>query len=446
MSGQPTRPATDAGYDAPSGTLAAGRVLGGYRLEELLGRGGMGSVYRATQLKLGRLVALKLLLPEHAHRSGARQRFEREARVTAALRHPNAIEIFDFGEADGTLFLAMELLDGAPLRSIVSEELSVPELTRAIPIARTIADVLVVAHQIGLVHRDLKPENVFLSREADGSERLVVLDFGLAFVAGDAEIGRKTTEGMITGTPDYLSPEQALGIEVGPPSDVYSLGCLLYELLTGRVPFTGHPMQVLTKQMYAVPLPPSEIRRDAPIPHALETLVLSMLAKKPEERPTALEVRGALDALQEGRGFERARERIATEGRAARMISTIRPAAQSPVVAGDDAIVVAVIGALEGDLSVALAANGIVPFIVSEEQPVAGAHAIFAPLLTPEELAELKSQHRLPIVTDTGRDDPTRLPAVLRAGVDEVLPRPVRAEELARRVARAVRKARAAKR
>lgn len=449
MTGSPTKPATLAGgfSSLDEGGPYAGEVVGGFRIESLLGRGGMGSVYRATQLSLNRPVALKILLPEYASRPGAKVRFEREAKVTAALRHPNAIEIYDHGSADGYVYLAMEMLEGTPLRSIVSEELPLLPLARAIEVALKITDVLVAAHAIDLVHRDLKPENVFLHRERDGSERVVVLDFGLAFIHGDADIGRKTVEGMITGTPDYLSPEQAHGIEVGTPSDIYSLGCMLYELFTTRVPFSGHPMQVLTKQMYAVPVRPSEANREAVLPQALDELVMQMLQKKPGDRPSAPEVQQQLRAFVGGVKYERARERIGVEGRAARMISTIRPpGAESPVVENDDAIVVAVLGALEGDLVVALAVNGIVAYIVSDDQPIAGAHAIFAPLATPEALAELKRIHGLPVVTDTTPSDVARLPALLRAGVDEVLPRPVRAEDLARRLARAVKKARAAQR
>ncbi len=456
MSDVPTTPATRSltepspppdQADDPSLGPIAGQTVGGFVVKSLLGRGGMGSVYRANQLSLNRPVALKILLPEYAVRPGAKERFEREAKVTAALRHPNAIEIYDYGAADGFVYLAMEMLEGQPLRSVVSEELPLLPLARAVFIASKITDVLVAAHAIDLVHRDLKTENVFLHRESDGTERVVVLDFGLGFILGDADIGRKTVEGMITGTPDYLSPEQAHGIAVGTPSDIYSLGCMLYELLSGRVPFMGHPMQVLTKQMYAVPPPPGEANRAAVIPRALSDLVMAMLAKAPADRPTALEVQAGLKGFLGPEKFERARERIGVEGRAARMISTIRPAGtEAPVVDAADAMVVAVIGELEGDLVVALAVNGIVAYIVSDEQPIEGAHAIFAPQLSPVALGALKREHRLPVVTDTLPSDVARLPALLRAGVDEVLPRPVRAEELARRVARAVKKSRAAQR
>lgn len=455
MSNVPTTPATrgltepapssDSADDASFGPIA-GQTVGGFVVKSLLGRGGMGSVYRATQVSLNRPVALKILLPEYAVRPGAKERFEREAKVTAALRHPNAIEIYDYGAADGYIYLAMEVLEGEPLRSVVSEELPLLPLARAVLIASKITDVLVAAHAMDLVHRDLKPENVFLHRESDGTERVVVLDFGLAFILGDVEVGRKTVEGMITGTPDYLSPEQAHGIAVGTPSDIYSLGCMLYELLSGRVPFMGHPMQVLTKQMYAVPPPPDEVNRAAVIPRALSDLVMAMLAKTPADRPTALEVQTALRGFLGPEKYERARERIGVEGRAARMVSTIRPprteaqGTEASVVDAADTIVVAVLGALEGDLVVALAVNGIIAYIVSDEQPIEGAHAIFAPQLSPDALAALKREHGLPVVTDTLPSDVARLPALLRAGVDEVLPRPVRAEELARRVARAVKK------
>jgi serine/threonine-protein kinase len=426
---------------------AAGDRVGGYVLESILGKGGMGTVYRARQVSLGRSVALKLMLPKYAAAKGARERFEREAKVSAQLRHPSIVEVYDFGEAAGFLFLAMELLEGTTLRAVVDVDRPPLPWPRAVEITLRITDALKIAHARGVVHRDLKPENVFLERQSDGTERVVLVDFGLAFIEGDEALGRMTQEGMITGTPDYASPEQALGQPVGPPTDVYALGCMLFEMLAARTPFAGHPMRVLTQQMYSPPPQLADVRHDVVVPKALAELVMHMLAKKSGERPTVDEVHDALLGLGEGGALhERARERIGLEGRAARMISTIRPPGNEKATldAGDEGhCELAVIGMLEGDLAVGLAANGIQAFIVSDDQPVKGADAIFAPGASVEVLSALGKTHGLPVVADASPRDPARVPALLRAGVDEVVSAPVQTEDLARRVWRAVRKRRA---
>ncbi|MGB9338064.1 MAG: serine/threonine-protein kinase, partial [Polyangiales bacterium] len=214
------------------GDLAPGTVIADrFVVEHQVGAGGMGKVYAAKQLGLERSVAIKVISPEDAAKPMARRRFEREARVASALRHPNAVEIYDFGTHGDTMYLAMELLDGTSLRSLVDIDLPPLSPRRACQIAADVADVLASAASIGLIHRDLKPENIILDRTRDG-ERTVVVDFGLAYILESEESGRLTRAGEGLGTPDYLSPEQARGLSLSPACDIYSLGCVLYEMLT----------------------------------------------------------------------------------------------------------------------------------------------------------------------------------------------------------------------
>ena len=350
----------------------------------------------------------------------------------------------------------MEMLTGTTLRALVGEEVPLLPLDRTLRIAVDIANVLVAAHEIGIVHRDLKPENVFIERAREGGDRVVVVDFGLAFMGDREGLGRMTQDGMITGTPDYISPEQAQGRAVGVATDVYAFGCMLYEMLTSVVPFRGHYMHVLTQQLFAAPTPPSDVRRDLVIPHAVEELVMEMLRKEPAARPTASEVQGVLASMTKSPQRERARAQIGTEGRAARMLSTYRPppnqvgnehATLAPGATASMAETkhLAIVGALAGDLIIGLGANGLVPFIVSPEQPVTGADAIFAPGASAERITELK-QHRVPIVSDAAPTDMDRIAQMLKLGVDEVVVTPIAVEELARKTWRAIRKAARAKR
>jgi len=426
-----------------------GLVLSGkYRVEQLLGAGGMGEVYGATQLNLGRKVALKVLRPELAAKEDALSRFEREARVAAALDHPNAVEIYDFGKSQGYVYLAMELLSGAPLRALVDEHLPLMALPRVVRIVSEVAGVLVKAHAIGLVHRDLKPDNVFLEPPivAGDDERVVVVDFGLAFIDGAGSIGRLTREGQVTGTPDYCSPEQSLGTETGPPSDIYALGCMLYEMLTSRVPFRGAYIEILTQQVYSLPPSLESARPDVSVPRALEELVMQMLAKDPAARPTAQGVRDALAGLSDG-GHERARATLSLEGRAARMISAIdaRPRDSALTTGSFEAEhTIAVIGELADGQAIGLSSHGLHAFIAADDEALAGASAVWAPNLAPAELARLAPLVKLPVLSDVTAGDNERLAALLRAGAAEVLARPVRVEELAKKLARAIRKHRRA--
>ncbi len=427
-----------------------GLVLSGkYRIERMLGAGGMGEVYGATQLNLGRKVALKVLRPELAAQEGALTRFEREARVAAQLDHPNAVEIYDYGKSQGYVYLAMELLSGAPLRALVDEHLPLLPLPRVVRIVSEVAGVLVKAHSIGLVHRDLKPDNVFLEPPvvAGSEERVVVVDFGLAFIDGAGDIGRLTREGQVTGTPDYLSPEQSLGRNVGPPSDMYALGCMLYEMLCGRVPFKGAYVQVLTQQVYSVPPPLTSVVPDLHVPHALESLVFRLLDKDASARPTAGEVRSELSTLSE-KAHERARAQLSLEGRSARMISAIgaRPR-DSALTSGSFeaehsiAVIAPSDGAALGDgHAIGLAAQGLHAYIAEGDGALEGASAIWAPRASVEEVARLATLGRGPVLSDVAPGENDRLAAMLRAGAAEVLARPVRVEELAKKLTRAIRK------
>jgi serine/threonine protein kinase len=260
-------------------------IAGRFRIECEIGRGGMGTVYRATQLGLERPVAVKIIKQEFASDQHVAERFMREARTMAKLRHPHAAMIFDAGNLpDGRHFIVMEFVEGATLSECLLRE---GRLTaeRAVSIASDICDVLIEAHRLGIVHRDLKPSNIMLSDRG-----VCVLDFGVAKVlatsaAADALSTHATTgSGFIVGTPRYMSPEQCIGQKVGARSDLYSVGVLLYEMLAGQPPFTDVlPSAVLVKQATMAPPPLPKLRQN--IPRPLAVAVHTLLAKRPEDRP-----------------------------------------------------------------------------------------------------------------------------------------------------------------
>lgn len=413
-----------------------------YELVARIGEGGMAEVWRATQLNLGRDVALKLLRDPIATSPRARRRFEREAKVAAALTHPNVVRIHDFGEIEGLLFLAMELLEGQPLRALVDAHLPPPPLERTVRIVTQIAEALGAAHRMGLVHRDLKPENVFLQPTSKGGDRVIVVDFGLAFIEGDEARGRQTAEGRVAGTPDYMSPEQITGGAVGPATDVYALGCLLYEMLTGRVPFVGDRQNLAYQHLLEPAQPPREVRPDLPIPPELDSLCLRMIGKLAADRPDMDAVRAELEDLASEAG-NRVRTQRYLQGRAGRMVPAPEGGrATESIRPGGDPAEVAVIGPMQGDLVLGLGANALIPFVVSDEEPVAGAAAIFAPGAAPEDLRALRAAHAVPIVTDAEPKDMARIAELVSIGVDEVVPRPATSTEIAQKIWRAIRRAR----
>jgi serine/threonine protein kinase len=249
-------------------------VDGRYRVLRRLGSGGMAEVWSAEDSQLGRKVALKLLAARFAQDADFRERFRREASAAAAMQHPNIVSIYDRGEWDGTSYIAMELVDGHTLKQLIQER-GPAGPGAAIDLAIEILKALRYAHKRGIVHRDIKPQNVLLDEEGG----LKVADFGIAR-AGASEM---TETGAIVGTVQYISPEQAQGQPVSPRSDLYSVGVVLYELLTGRVPFDGEaPVSVALKQVSEPPVPPSQLRPG--IPPALEHVVLRALEKDPARR------------------------------------------------------------------------------------------------------------------------------------------------------------------
>ena len=274
------------------------REMGSYRLGELLGRGGMGEVYRATHRMLARPAAIKLIRPEAlAGADGAMAqlavtRFRREAEAAAKLRSPHTVELYDFGVTeDRTLYLVMELLEGMDLESLVRQAGPLPA-ARVIHILRQVCASLEEAHAGGLVHRDIKPANIHLGRLGLQHDFVKVLDFGLVKSLADGSTEHSATAaGLTPGTPAYMAPEMALGDAVDGRADIYALGCVAYYLLTGQVVFEAESgLQMVAKHLRAEPIPPSQ-RAAVEVPAALEHAVLACLAKQPDARPqSALEL------------------------------------------------------------------------------------------------------------------------------------------------------------
>jgi serine/threonine-protein kinase len=255
-------------------------VAGRYLVEEVLGEGGMATVYRARHRLSDRSVAIKIMNAELAQNPVTQERFRREAKAAQKIAHPNIIEILEQGETgDGSLYLVMELLEGGTLAELMDRG-KVP-IDRALPILIQIARALARAHDLEVIHRDLKPENIFLSKQLDGTEVVKLLDFGIARSMQDI---RLTGNGEVFGTPQYMAPERITSTEAGPAADVYALGVMAFEMLTGRLPFIANDVATFfIKHMKEAP--PSMRGIDPTIPQALDELILEMMAKEPSGRP-----------------------------------------------------------------------------------------------------------------------------------------------------------------
>lgn len=270
------------GAGAPVDPLTGRMIKDRYVVIKKLGDGGMGSVYLAEQVSVGRKVAIKLLQGSFAKNHEFVARFHREARLAATLNHRNIVTIFDFDQdSDDTPFIAMEYVDGQKLADIIRRDGPL-DVNRALNLAAQIAEGLNAAHQQGVIHRDVKPDNIMISKRA-GTEEVKLMDFGIARLRDSAAMGNLTRTGMIMGTPAYMAPEQADGLEVSESTDTYSFGIVLYEMLSGSVPFKATtPGALLIKHIQEMPVALRKLRRE--VPALLEQIVMQALEKKPEKR------------------------------------------------------------------------------------------------------------------------------------------------------------------
>ena len=286
--------------DPPKGeqvdTLVGQTLNGTYLIQRKIGSGGMGEVYRAVHTKLDAPVAVKIVKPSMLGNAAMVHRFQREARAASRLRHPNVVAVTDFGQTeDGTLFMVMEYVAGRSLAQVIADEAPLGE-RRVVHIGAQILAALVEAHANQILHRDLKPENVMVEARRGAPDSVKVLDFGIAKVlAAQASASTLTQAGFVCGTPGYMSPEQLRGGEVDGRTDLFSLGVVLYEMLTHKLPFDAQtPMEMLHKHLSEPVLPPG-VRRGRPVSSALEQVVLEALSPAREDRaPSAEAMRDAL--------------------------------------------------------------------------------------------------------------------------------------------------------
>jgi eukaryotic-like serine/threonine-protein kinase len=288
-----TRAATPTDEDDP----LIGRLIDGrYRVLERLGKGAMGVVYKVEHQRMGKIAAMKVIHRELATNKDMVKRFRREAEAVSRLTHPNTVQTFDFGTADGALYLVMEWVRGEDLGTIVKRDGAI-SFRRACPIFVQICRALAEAHEQGIVHRDLKPENILVTRTKDGHDQVKVLDFGLAKLSEREDAAEVTGRGEVLGTPYYMSPEQIRGEPLDHRSDLYALGCLMYRVLTSEPAFTAETaVGVLTRHLTDKVVPPSRRRDDLGIDPRVDEIVIKAMAKSREDRYASVDELG--DALE----------------------------------------------------------------------------------------------------------------------------------------------------
>ncbi|MDB4977230.1 MAG: Serine/threonine protein kinase PrkC, regulator of stationary phase [Myxococcaceae bacterium] len=287
--------------NAPPTDPLIGRVLDGrYEIERVLGEGGMGLVYKARHVTLGKPLAIKVLKAEVSKDQEIVQRFRQEAQSATAIGNHHIIDISDFGALpDGSTYFVMEFLDGISLTKAIEPNKPLKS-TRTIHIAKQLCRALGAAHDVGIVHRDLKPDNIYLISRGGDKDFVKVLDFGIAKVGGQKS--KLTQVGQVFGTPHYMSPEQCAGTQVDKRTDIYALGVIMYEMTSSRVPFDAdNLMGILTKHLYEEPVQPHELPPPVDVPPALEAVIMKCLAKKPDLRyQTMQEVLADLELVEQG--------------------------------------------------------------------------------------------------------------------------------------------------
>jgi serine/threonine-protein kinase len=289
--------ADEISFAPPATDALIGSYVGEFRVEKKLGEGGMATVYAAVHPLIGKKAAIKVMAPQLCADAHAVMRFVQEARAVNQIRHDNIVDVFSFGRLpDGRSYFVMEWLPGESLfERLAARRMSIDE---CLDIVVQICDALEVAHGNGIVHRDIKPANIFLVPGAGRPDQVKLLDFGVAKLeAGELKLSHTRT-GFVVGTPDYISPEQARSREVDGATDVYALGVVLFEMILGRLPFfADNPMDMVRMHMTEPPPAPSELWPD--VPAALDHLIVSMLKKSPDERPSLDQIRSALKQLRE---------------------------------------------------------------------------------------------------------------------------------------------------
>ena len=411
-------------------------VAGRYRVTGVLGRGGMGTVYEAEQVGLGRVVALKVLHPHIARTPGATVRFQREALLMARLKHPGAVHVFDHGGEGDTLYLAMERVNGVPLDEVLDTH-GLLEVKTAVELVAQVLEVLEAAHGLDMVHRDLKPSNVMLVGELS-APRVKVLDFGLAALVHDTQYPRLTETGQVLGTPAYMSPEHCRGEMIDGRADLYSMGCLLHELLVGRPPFGDAPaVEVMSGHLYRPPPPVRQVMPGRDLPKALEALVLACLSKARVQRPASARELAT-----------RLRETLAPPAAVLDEVKKPERPPPTPELKAKSVALIEVGGTAhsqEVGTALSVAGYAVVPCV--EKGSLEGMHAVVvvpggdkahqAALALAGDLAT--RAQALPVLLCGSGDDLELMSRAIAAGIYDYVPLPLDPTDLVRKVARALR-------